>query len=433
MEPAEAYLERVEAFLEPRILEKRNLSVYARRAEKIGVSLLEIRQSHLGTDGGLELIKRARRPGSRASGRASCPCGEQNGRGRARTRAVFARSTRATRTRSRRASASSRRRERSPIATSSSRPAAAGSPSSKEVMNEAGVSFTDNAVDVGIRVETRQERYPIVADYYDPKFLFPRRRAPSARTRARPTSSRKNTRRRTGAPGIASTATPGPSPAPRPAAGARTWRRRLRGSAADRLRRARLRSRRRVPRTASSTSPSSRPSPSPSPSPRARTTPVCSGYRPPSSAGGRPIMQRVGDFRLGQAILQGAFLGRPLRLRTYPGLGHAWRHQPLRARQGDARDLERDEAPRYDRAGPPAPEHDHVLSRDQALREPARLRRRLFHGRCPDSTSSATARARAAASRRLGLPACGRRTEYWRRESSDARPPHPLSAAPRFR
>jgi uncharacterized protein len=55
---AESYLERVEAFLEPRILEKRNLSVYARRAEKIGVSLLEIRQSHIGTDGGLELIKR---------------------------------------------------------------------------------------------------------------------------------------------------------------------------------------------------------------------------------------------------------------------------------------------------------------------------------------------------------------------------------------
>ena len=70
---AEGYLERVEAFLEPRILEKRNLSVYAKRAEKIGVSLLEIRQSHLGTDGGLELIKRlmARLEGLGAHGKSA--------------------------------------------------------------------------------------------------------------------------------------------------------------------------------------------------------------------------------------------------------------------------------------------------------------------------------------------------------------------------
>ncbi|MDP3178204.1 MAG: pyridine nucleotide-disulfide oxidoreductase, partial [Spirochaetaceae bacterium] len=56
-EEAEAYLPRVEAFLKPAIMGKRNLSVYAKRAEKIGVRLLEIRQAHLGTDGGLELIK----------------------------------------------------------------------------------------------------------------------------------------------------------------------------------------------------------------------------------------------------------------------------------------------------------------------------------------------------------------------------------------
>ena len=42
-------------------------------------------------------------------------------------------------------------------------------------MRGAGIAFTDNIVDVGIRVETREEHYPIVRDYYDPKFLFPKK------------------------------------------------------------------------------------------------------------------------------------------------------------------------------------------------------------------------------------------------------------------
>ena len=52
-----SYLERVERFLEPEILAQKNLSTYERRASRIGVELLMIRQSHLGTDGGLKLIK----------------------------------------------------------------------------------------------------------------------------------------------------------------------------------------------------------------------------------------------------------------------------------------------------------------------------------------------------------------------------------------
>ncbi|MBN2875281.1 MAG: FAD-dependent oxidoreductase, partial [Spirochaetales bacterium] len=55
---AEAYLSRVEAFLAPSILERRGVAVYAHRAERLGIRLLDIRQAHLGTDGGLALIKR---------------------------------------------------------------------------------------------------------------------------------------------------------------------------------------------------------------------------------------------------------------------------------------------------------------------------------------------------------------------------------------
>jgi uncharacterized FAD-dependent dehydrogenase len=152
---AESYLGRVEAFLEPRILEKRNLSVYAMRAEKIGVSLLEIRQSHLGTDGGLELIKRLV---SRLEGLGA----ELSLREKAVSLDPVARVL------------STDRREigyRDLVVA----PGRGGFSFLQEVMVAAGVDFTDNAVDVGVRIETRREHYPIVTDYYDPKFLFPKK------------------------------------------------------------------------------------------------------------------------------------------------------------------------------------------------------------------------------------------------------------------
>jgi uncharacterized FAD-dependent dehydrogenase len=43
----------------------------------------------------------------------------------------------------------------------------------QQIMERMGIAYIDNVVDVGIRVETRLDNYPIVNDYYDPKFLFP--------------------------------------------------------------------------------------------------------------------------------------------------------------------------------------------------------------------------------------------------------------------
>jgi len=134
---------------------KRNLSIYAKRAEKIGVSLLEIRQSHLGTDGGLELIKRlvARLEGLGAG----ISLGE-------RVLSIDA---------EKRVLATDRREiaYRDLIVA----PGRGGFAFLREIMSRSGVSFTDNAVDLGVRVETRIEHYPIVSDYYDPKFLFPKK------------------------------------------------------------------------------------------------------------------------------------------------------------------------------------------------------------------------------------------------------------------
>jgi len=152
---AASYLARVEAFLEPSILPKRNLDVYGRRAEKIGVRLLEIRQAHLGTDGGLELIKRLV----------------------ARLAALGAALSLGERALSLDASARVLTTEKRELAYGNLvvAPGRGGFDFLRELMTEAGVEYRDNVVDVGLRIETRQEHYPIVRDYYDPKFLFPKK------------------------------------------------------------------------------------------------------------------------------------------------------------------------------------------------------------------------------------------------------------------
>ena len=56
-EVANGYLEQVITFLEPEFLEQTNIATYQKRANRLGCSLLQIKQTHLGTDGGLVLIK----------------------------------------------------------------------------------------------------------------------------------------------------------------------------------------------------------------------------------------------------------------------------------------------------------------------------------------------------------------------------------------
>jgi uncharacterized protein len=152
---AESYLARVEAFLEPVILDRNGIATYAHRADRLGVRLLEIRQAHLGTDGGLALIKRLVADLSALGAPPSL--GE-------RVLAVdAARGVMVT-----------DRRELSFDAAVIA-PGRAGFSFLQDVMRANGIPFVDNVVDVGLRVELREERYPIVKDYYDPKFLFPKK------------------------------------------------------------------------------------------------------------------------------------------------------------------------------------------------------------------------------------------------------------------
>ncbi|HEY7746587.1 MAG TPA: pyridine nucleotide-disulfide oxidoreductase [Desulfuromonadales bacterium] len=153
---AERLLPVVEKHLQPAIKEKQNLEVYRRRAERIGVTLLDIRQAHVGTDRSRALIRRLL---SELEGRGVklwlerevtdvfdgpdgpgiVIAGKETLRGR---KVIVA-------------------------------PGRKGFSFLQQVMERMGIAYIDNVVDVGIRIETTVNNYPIVNDYYDPKFLFP--------------------------------------------------------------------------------------------------------------------------------------------------------------------------------------------------------------------------------------------------------------------
>jgi hypothetical protein len=155
-EEAERLLPQVEKHLQPVIKEKQNLEVYRRRAERIGVTLVDIRQAHVGTDRSLALIRRLldelESRGVRfalerevtdvfddSSGPGVVIAGTETVRG---GKVIVA-------------------------------PGRKGFGFLQQVMERMGIDFIDNVVDVGIRLEMTANNYPIVNDYYDPKFLFP--------------------------------------------------------------------------------------------------------------------------------------------------------------------------------------------------------------------------------------------------------------------
>ncbi|MDC7222881.1 MAG: FAD-dependent oxidoreductase [Spirochaetales bacterium] len=150
-EQAAHYLDRVEDLLKPPIKQRQNLDVYKKRCRSLDVELLDIRQAHLGTDGGLELIKELtallREKGVVIElGREVLEVTEKSVR-LEEGELTF---------------------DRLVIA-----PGRKGFRFLQSVMKNLEIPYIDNIVDVGIRVETEEHHYPIVRDYYDPKFHFP--------------------------------------------------------------------------------------------------------------------------------------------------------------------------------------------------------------------------------------------------------------------
>lgn len=150
---AEEYLELVSRELSPEILPKSSLSLYQQRAERLGVELLNVQQTHLGTDGGLKLIKALN--------------------ARLKERGVdFALGSRVDDVNTEQCRLSCGERSYSYTKLLAA-PGRHGFRFLQKLMDGIGIAYVDHIVDVGVRVETRVEHYPIVKDYYDPKFLFP--------------------------------------------------------------------------------------------------------------------------------------------------------------------------------------------------------------------------------------------------------------------
>jgi hypothetical protein len=154
-EQAEEYLELVKEMLSPEILPTANLERYCRRAEKLGVEMLKVEQTHLGTDGGLELIKAL--------------TGRLNEQG---VEFALEEEMRGLRPGEHLIETDQREIGYGKLILA---PGRQGFRFLQRVMDTLGVSYVDNIVDVGMRIETRVEHYPIVHDYYDPKFIFPGR------------------------------------------------------------------------------------------------------------------------------------------------------------------------------------------------------------------------------------------------------------------
>jgi uncharacterized protein len=152
---ADKYLEFVGAKLQPRILLKNNLGIYANRAQKLGVELLEVRQSHLGTDGGVALARAMTEELGKAG--ATVSLGETALDVREMDHLLI-----------------TDRREIN-FGSLVIAPGRKGFAFLQRLMDKLKVPYVDNVVDIGLRLEAREDNYPIVRDYYDPKFHFPQK------------------------------------------------------------------------------------------------------------------------------------------------------------------------------------------------------------------------------------------------------------------
>ena len=153
-EEAHILLEEVKTHLNPKLEARLNIDKYVKRAEKIGVEILSIDQAHVGTDKSSKLIadlisklealhvKVALKTEVKELSSTKKELTLSDGNIISFNHLILA-------------------------------PGRADYDWLQEQMDTLGVSYSDNIVDIGVRIETKEENYPIVRDYYDPKILFP--------------------------------------------------------------------------------------------------------------------------------------------------------------------------------------------------------------------------------------------------------------------
>ncbi len=153
-EQADVMLEIVKKHLNPNILPKINLDIYQKRSEKVNVNLINIEQAHVGTDKSKylisDLIQKLKDLGVEVL---------------LDTKVEFISNSPKY--------IDTSKSERIYFENIIIAPGRKGFSFLQDIMNSLGVEYTDNTVDVGIRIEAKLENYKIVKDYYDPKFYFP--------------------------------------------------------------------------------------------------------------------------------------------------------------------------------------------------------------------------------------------------------------------
>jgi uncharacterized protein len=151
----ERTLSVVERHLKPKFLDLQNLERYQKRAQKVNARLVNIKQSHVGTDKSKFLINgllnQLKKLGveirlSTAVNKIKDPEKKilllEDGTELIYKNLIIA-------------------------------PGRKGFSFLQKTMSNLSIDYIDNTVDIGVRIETRLENYQIVKDYYDPKFYFP--------------------------------------------------------------------------------------------------------------------------------------------------------------------------------------------------------------------------------------------------------------------
>lgn len=153
-EEAEELLKEVRVHLNPKMETRQNIDKYINRAQKIGVEILSIDQAHVGTDKSSELI------GSLIE----------------RLKSLHVEVALHTEVKEFSNKTKELTLEDGNILCFKHlilAPGRADYDWLQEQMDRLDIAYSDNIVDIGVRVETREANYPIVREYYDPKILFP--------------------------------------------------------------------------------------------------------------------------------------------------------------------------------------------------------------------------------------------------------------------
>ncbi len=153
-EEAKILLEEVKEHLKPKMEKRLDIEKYVKRAKKLNVDILAIDQAHVGTDKSGELIKGLIKQ-----------LKDMN--------VTVALETEVKELVANKKEMILANDEIIAFDNIILGPGRADYDWMQEQMDKLGVTYKDNVVDIGIRVEMKEENYSIVKDYYDPKILFP--------------------------------------------------------------------------------------------------------------------------------------------------------------------------------------------------------------------------------------------------------------------